>query len=318
MMMKRGMGFWVFALVLLCLAASAFSAEGTVMRFLKISTIPRVAGMASATVSVPDATYAETNPAHLVNVDGSLFTFSHTALFEDMARLETLTLGTASGKHGFGLSLIAVHTDPLDGYDEFDVPEGTFRFYDVLVSGSYAREVYPSLKLGGTAKMVYEKIGWDSATGFAFDLGLGYTVPNPILGGSVALGFVARDMGPKMGYFDESFPLPTTLQGGLSFSRTGLPGNLNGVLALDYERTRDEDGGLLFGAELGYQEMAALRFGYRGNHENTDLTFGLGLALRPVSVDYAYASMGDDLGDTHRVSIGFLTGAIFPSPEDAK
>jgi hypothetical protein len=235
-----------------------------------------------------------------------------------MARLETLTLGTASGKHGFGLSVIAVHTDPLDGYDDFDVPQGTFRFYDVLMSGSYAREVYPSLRLGGTAKMVYEKIDWDSATGFAFDLGLGYTVAEALLGGDVGLGFVVRDLGPKMGYFDESFSLPTTLQGGLSFSRGGLPGDLNAVLALDYERTREENGGVLFGAELGYQQMAALRFGYRGNHENTDLTFGLGLGIKPVTVDYAYASMGDDLGNTHKVSIGFLTGAIFPSPEDAR
>jgi hypothetical protein len=318
MMMKRGTGFWVFAFVLLCLAVNAFPAEGTVMRFLKIATIPRVAGMAAATVSVPDATYAETNPAHLVNVDGSLFTFSHTALFEDMARLETLTLGTGSGKHGFGLSVIAVHTDPLDGYDEFDVPQGTFRFYDVMVSGSYAREVYPSLRLGATAKMVYEKIDWDSATGFAFDLGAGYVIPDRFLGGNIGLGFAVRDLGPKMGYFDEKFPLPTTLQGGLSFSRAGLPGDMRAVLAVDYERTRDEDGGVLLGAELGYQQLAAVRVGYRGNHENTDLTFGLGLGIHPVTVDYAYASMGDDLGNTHKVSIGFLTGAIFPSPEDAK
>jgi hypothetical protein len=318
MMMKRGMGFWVFAFVLLCLAASAVSGEGTVMRFLKIATIPRVAGMAAATVSVPDATYAETNPAHLVNVDGSLFTFSHTALFEDMAQLETLTLGTAGGKHGFGLSVIAVHTDPLDGYDSDDRPQGTFRFYDVMVSGSYAREVYPSLRLGATAKMVYEKIDWDSATGFAVDLGLGYTIPQHVLGGSVGLGFVVRDLGPKMGYFDEDFPLPTTLQGGLSFARAGLPGDLRAVIAADYERTRDEDGGVLLGAEIGYHELAAVRAGYRGNHENTDLTFGLGLGIHPVTVDYAYASMGDDLGNTHKVSIGFLTGAIFPSPEDAR
>ncbi len=316
-MMKRGLGLWVFALVLLCLAAGALAADGTIMRFLKISTIPRVAGMGDATGSVPDATYAETNPAYLVNVEGSLITFSHTAWFEDIA-LETLTLGTGSGRNGFGISLIGLHTEPLDGYDDFDVPQGSFRFYDFMVSGSYAREVYPSLLLGATAKMVYEKIDWDSATGFAFDLGTGYTVPNPVMGGNFSLGLVVRDLGPKMGYFDESFDLPTSFQGGISYANAALPGDLNGVLSLEYERTRDQDGGALFGAELGYKDVAAFRFGYRGNYEDSNITFGVGVGLHPVLIDYAYGSMAEDLESTHKVSIAFVTGAIFPSPDDAK
>jgi hypothetical protein len=314
---KRGLGFWVFALAFACLATGVFAAEGTCMRFLKIATIPRIAAMGDATASVPDATHAQTNPAHLVNIDGSLITFSHTSWFEDI-RLETLTLGSASGKHGFGLGVSGLHTEPLKGYDDFDVPQGTFRFYDLLISGSYAYEVLPSLRLGATGKMVYEKIDWDSATGFALDLGLGYTGPKPLFGGHMSVGLVVRDLGPKMGYFDEKFDLPLTFQGGVSYSHKALPGDLNCVLALDYERTRDQDSGALFGAELGYRDVVAARVGYRGTYKNGDLAFGLGAGLHPVLVDYAYSSMGDDLGNTHRVAIGFLAGAIFPSPTDAR
>ena len=71
---KRGLGVWVFVLTLICLAGAALSA-GTCMRFLKIATLPRIGGMGDATVAVRDATWAETNPAHLTEVDGSLITF---------------------------------------------------------------------------------------------------------------------------------------------------------------------------------------------------------------------------------------------------
>jgi hypothetical protein len=313
---KRGMGSWVFAFALVCLAGNALSA-GTCMRFLRISSLPRIAGMGEATVAVTDATWAETNPAHLTNIDGSLITFSHTSWFQDIA-LETLTLGTAGGSNGFGLSIVGLHTDPLEGYDAFDVPQGTFRFYDLLVSATYARKVHPTLSMGATGKIVYEKIDWDSATGFALDLGLGYTAPRRLLGGQVSLGLAVRDLGPRMGYFDEKFDLPLAAQAGVSYKPMGLPEDLDAVVALDYAKTRDQDGGLLAGVEVGFRRMVALRFGYRGTYENGDLAFGLGLGLANTLVDYAYMDMGDDLGGTHRVSVAFKVGAIFPSPESSR
>lgn len=313
---KRGLGVWVFVLTLVCMAGIA-SSSSTCMRFLKISTVPRVSAMGEATVAVKDATWAETNPAHLTAIDGSLITFSHTAWFQDIG-LETLTLGTASGKSGFGLSIIGLHTDPLDGYDDFDVPQGTFRFYDLLVSGSYARMVHSTVSVGATGKVIYEKIDWDSATGFAMDLGLRYTAPRRLVGGEVSLGMAVRDLGPKMGYFDEDFDLPTAVQAGVSYKALALPEGLNAVVAVDYEKTRDRDGGVLLGLELGYRQLVALRFGYRSAYEQGDLTFGLGAGIGTTSIDYAYMDMGDDLGATHRVGVAFLVGAIFPSPEESK
>jgi hypothetical protein len=284
------------------------------MQFLKISTVPRISAMGEAAAAVRDATWAEANPAHLTAVDGSLITFTHTAWFEDIS-LETLTVGTSSGKHGFGLAVVGLHTDPLDEYDELGQYQGSFRYFDLFVSGSYARAINQSLSVGITGKTLYEKIGWDSATGFAVDLGLGYTVPMRLLGGGLSAGFIMKNFGTKMGYHEEDFDLPLTLQGGLSYRPMWLPEYMSAQVAVDYEKTRDRDGGVLAGFELGLADIVAVRLGHRGTYDNGDITFGVGLALARTSIDYAFVDLGEKLGGTHRVSLGLKTGQIFPSPE---
>ncbi len=312
----RGLGFWIL-LGLLIVTVSPASATPTCMNFLKISTVPRISAMGDAGVAVTDATWAEVNPSHLINVDGSLLTFTHTAWFQDI-NLETLAVGTTSRSHAFGISVTGLHTDPLDGYDAVGIKQGTFRFYDLVIGATYARRLHPTLSVGASGKVLYEKIDWDSATGFAIDLGAGFTFPQPLLGGNVSLGFALRDFGPKMGYLDEDFDLPLTTQGGLSYKPTWLPGDFGARVALDYERTRDCDGGLLAGLEAGLTDLAVFRVGYRDAREDGDFTFGLGLALANTLIDYAYVDMGDKMGDTHRVSLAFKVGAIFPSPEAAR
>jgi hypothetical protein len=273
--------------------------------------------MGDVGVAVTDATWAEVNPSHLVNVGGSLLTFSHTAWFQDIS-LETLAIGTTSRSHAFGISVTGLHTDPLDGYDALGVKLGTFRFYDLVIGATYARRLHPTLSVGASGKVLYEKIDWDSATGFAVDLGAGFTYPRPLLGGNVSLGFALRDLGPKMGYFDDEFDLPLTAQGGLTYKPTWLPGDLSAGVALDYAKTRDRDGGLLAGLEAGIPDLVMLRFGYRDAYEDGDLTFGVGLMLAKTMLDYAYVDMGEHLGGTHRIAVSFRVGEIFPSPEASR
>jgi hypothetical protein len=313
---KRGVVVWLF-LVSVLLSAAGASASPTCMRFLKISTVPRIAGMGDAAVAVSDATWAQVNPAHLVNVGGSLITFTHSVWFQDIS-LETLSLGTTSQSHAFGMSITGLHTDPLEGYDGTGQEQGTFRFYDFAVAATYGRRILPTLSVGATGKVLYEKIDWDSATGFALDLGLAYTPAMVLLGGRFSLGLALRDLGPRMGYFDEEFDLPLTFQGGISYSPVWMPEEFAATVALDYEKTRDRDGGLLAGFELGLRQMLALRLGYRGTYEDGDLAFGVGLGLAKTSIDYAYVDMGDALGNTHRISLGLKVGEIFPSPEASR
>jgi hypothetical protein len=315
------MGLLGLALILSGTAVPCAAGTPTCSDFLKISTLPRAAAMSEAAVAVSDATWAEVNPASLTSISGSLVTFTHTAWFQDIS-LETLSLGTSSGRHGFGIALSGLHTEPLEEYDSEDVHTGQFRYYDFLLAATYARRILPSLTVGASAKTVYEKIGWDSASGLAFDLGLVQTRQVALLRGEVSGGLVMRNLGPKMGYFDEKYDLPLTWQGGLAYRAGWLPSALAALVAVDYRSTREGERGVLIGAELGFMRAFTLRAGARSTsgvtRDGADATIGLGARIGNLALDYAYANFGDKLGATHRVSLGISAGAILPFPEASR
>lgn len=308
---------WLFAAAW---GGSALAAP-TSADFLKISMIPRAAAMGEASVAVADAAWSEVNPANLTSIEGTLFTFSHAAWFEDIS-LEMLSVGTSSGRQAFGVSSAWLHTEPLDEYSRDDVYMGRFRYYDFLLSATYARAVASTLHLGATAKTIYEKIGWDSATGFAIDLGAGYSRPLAALRSTVSAGGTVRNLGSKMGYFDKKYDLPLAYQFGLCVKPDHLPGGLEVLLAADYRSERDGEEGLLFGLEVGLARMAALRIGARSltgrDRDGGDASVGFGLNVRNVTLDYSYVDYGAKLGATHRVAVGLKTGPVFPTPEASR
>ncbi len=301
---------------LLLVFPSALQASPTCMRFIEISTVPRIAAIGQAGVGLTDATWAQVNPANLINVDGSLITFSHTSWFSDIS-LEALSVNTSSDKHGLGFSVVGLHTEPLEKYDAEDTYEGSFRFFDIAVAATYARRLAGGFAAGVTGKVLYEKIDWDAASGFAADIGLSYKAPQGFLWGDFGLGLLARNLGTRVGYHGEEFDLPSAVQAGISYEPSLLPPYVSLRLALDYQSTRAGEDGLLAGCEIGVARIVALRFGYRGAYEK-EQTFGLGVSLASVSFDYAYMDLGSDLGRTHRLAVSFKTAPIFPLPAESK
>jgi len=310
-----------FAAALLAAASLAYGDAPTTAEFLKISTAPRVAALGEASVAVTDATWAEANPAHLTFIDGSLFTFSHAAWFQDIS-LEMLEVGTSSGRHGFGVSVIGLHTEPLEEYSADDRFLGEFRYYDLLVGATYAYGIRPDLRAGVTAKTIYEKIGWDSATGFAVDLGLDYRVPAEWLSGDLSAGLAVRNLGTKMSYFEEKFDLPLTWQGGLAYRPSWVPGPFKILLSADYRSVREGSRGMLFGLEVALANAVAVRAGAKSltgeDSEGGNGTVGIGVNLKNIMIDYSYVDFGNRLGATHRVSLALKAGRIFPTPEASR
>jgi hypothetical protein len=309
------------ALVLVGVPAPGEAGTPTCSDFLKISTLPRVVGMSEAAVAVSDATWAEVNPASLTSIEGSLVTFSHTAWFQDI-NLETFSLATSSGRHSFGISVSGLYTEPLEEYDSEDVHTGQFRYYDLLVAATYARRFLGSVSVGASAKTVYEKIGWDSASGLALDLGLLHARPVAPLRGEVSGGLAMRNLGGRMGYFEEKYDLPLTWQGGLAYRAGWLPPAVGALVAVDYRTTREGEHGVLVGAELDLARICALRVGARSTsgvtRDGADATIGLGVRTRNLALDYAYVDFGEKLGATHRISLAFTGGPILPSPEASR
>ena len=51
--------------------------------------------------------------------------------------------------------------------------------------------------------------------------------------------------------------------------------------------------------------MIALRFGYRSGWDNQNVSAGIGVKAGQFRLDYAFVPFYSDLGETHRVSLGF-------------
>jgi hypothetical protein len=57
------------------------------------------------------------------------------------------------------------------------------------------------------------------------------------------------------------------------------------------------------GGELRYEELVAFRSGYQFGSKGRGFSAGLGVTYGIVTLDYAYAPLSLDLGNTHTISV---------------
>jgi hypothetical protein len=296
-------------------------------QFLSISVGPRAIAMGSAYVAEnTDVTSLYWNPGAFQQAGKSEAMFSHT----------NWLVGTNFRWLGFMLRLgednaVGLSLTQLD-YGEEDVtsvqmPEGTgekWTAQDLAFGLSYSRRLTDFFAMGGSVKYVRQQIWNESATAWAFDLGLlfvtgfngmrlGVSMTN--FGGDLQLegSDLTRqvDIDPSnsgsnknlVGYLKtDPWPMPLTFRVGLAMDV--LKGDqFIATLAADAVRPSDMGESVNVGTEVGWNKMVFVRAGYRGavNNSKTDkedgLTFGAGLhyaleGVGGIGVDYAYMQFG--------------------------
>lgn len=300
--------YGIVGLVLLCLFSPASSeASGSPgdagALFLRIGMGARAAGMGEAYIAVAeDASSAYWNPAAMAAVLGTNAMLMHNEYIQSV-RLEqiTLTHETDYGTIGFGFS--GLYMDELDRYEDIpsSQPLGTYPVYDVAVSVGFSRYIFPDVAIGASVKPVYEKIDDQSARGVAFDIGVYHVSRIP----GVKLAAVVSNLGAPIKFVEQDFALPRVIKVGGSFERA-VPAVRGGVLlAVDVLFPNDGDVKEHIGVEYNYSKKLFLRSGFKAGYESYGSTFGLGVAYRNLSLDYGFMLMSNDLGDSHRVSLGF-------------
>ena len=149
----------------------------------------------------------------------------------------------------------------------------------------------------------------EKANGAAFDLGLNAIYPKPILGGTMRFGAVVQNLGSSMKFEEQSDPLPMDWKVGVAAVQM-LDKKLN--VSLDYTAPKDDDGYVSGGFEYWLVPFLALRAGYvNSKTEGSGARAGIGLRIRGVSFDYAYAGQGE-LGMSHRYELSFRFGEPRP------
>ena len=288
----------------LALPLTSSAEDGTSgLTFLKLGAGARAIGLGDAYTAVSgDASAIYWNPAGTVDVENIDVLLMHAEWFEGI-RYEYVGGVKSDGQQAFGVSVVGLYMDDLERREGPTAePIGHFGVFDFAVAGTYGRALTECLDVGVGAKYLFEKIDDESATGVAVDLGARYVVPSVP---GISLGAAIQNLGPQMKFIEDEFDLPLTYRVGAALD-TPIEA-LNGDLLVTGDAVVPNDGDpkYHFGVEFEYDEMLAVRFGYRAGWDNQNVSVGLGAKVSSFSLDYAYVPFYSDLGDTHRFSLGF-------------
>jgi len=290
----------------LLLSGPALAAEpgDTGLAFLKIGVGARAAAMGEAYVAVAqDPTAMYWNPAGIANTPNLEFHASHNEWISDV-RYEYVGAVKGLRGHAIGAHVALLHMGELQGRDATGQFTESFRAYDLSAGATYGRRVLRQAEVGMTAKMLYERIGDYTATGFAVDFGGRYRTP--VRG--LTLAGAVTNLGPEMKFEEDSFLLPVAARVGAAYRTRAVLQGL--VLAGDLRFPNDSDVKGHLGAELQVHDAIALRGGTKLGYDEELGTLGFGIRFREYEFDYAYVPFSDssELGDTHRLSVEWRPG----------
>lgn len=303
--------FLLVAVILPAQISLLCAAQSSSAQFLRLGFGARAIGMGEAFTAVADdgaALYY--NPAGLAGESaGKDFSFSHALHVQGTAVSQ---ISFSQRPYAFALTWFSA--GQLEGRDANANITGNFTARDMAVSAGRGFAL-GNLKAGISGKFISQKIKNSGAAAFASDLGLLYIFP----GTPYTLGASVSNLGTKVKFDEESFPLPLTFKAGAAAAFRG--GKL--LFALQADLPNDSAGIARLGAEYRGIAGLALRAGFRttasgeraailgtglgGSATGVEAMYGffagLGLEYAAFKFDYALLPYGE-LGNAHRFSLG--------------
>lgn len=285
-------------IVLTMLTRSTMSAgdlSGTVSaQFLKIDVSARAIGMGGAQVAVADgASSLAYNASGILSVNDYGFAATYTAWFANIQHSYASLVKNIPNIGAVGASVILMTTDDIpETTPQF--PEGTgrsFRASEYAFSLAFARQVTEQFRLGVNAKIIQSylyntEIGSSS---FAVDVGTMYDIP--VLHSHI--GVSLTNIGKDLKYINEIYSLPTALRFGITLDVWKDAESQNQfVTVFQVSRANDTQEQYNLGAEYVFDNVLALRGGYKFGYDQENITAGFGLRLAPMGIntmlDYGY------------------------------
>ncbi len=305
----------------------------TAAEFLRVPVGARASAMSAYASTVNDPSAMVLNPAGLADVGGNEVLVEFTDWYLD---INHTYLGVAIPTKKGGVA--GVHVLAMN-YGEFEETTAeaqgltgrTFDAYSVSFGFSYAQYLIPQFTIGGTAKVVYEKIANSTASTVAFDVGTMYDTPFY----GVRLGVSVTNFGSKLqmqgndliigsdpdetqqGNYEpdanlstDSFDLPLMLKVGLAWDAVNSE-DLRLTLSVDGNNPTNNVQSLSLGGELGLMKnQVQLRGGlpYLGQDDATE-KFNAGLGIKyevseSLKLGFNYTYHGYRyLGDVNKLSV---------------
>ena len=291
------------AYVMLAIQQAHAQAGSSGLSFLKLGVSGRGISMSDAmSAIVRGAAATHYNPAGIYTPGepSTQIVLMHREWIQDV-RSEFLGATTALGDDaalGFAVYTATVSDIPIRTRP--GTAEGTFSSRDLSIGLSYARTLSDDLKVGITAKYLFEKIFLDIASGFAFDFGAQYQTSIEHL----SLGLALTNIGTMNEMAREKVTLPSSLRIGpaYSFSIEDISSQL--TVASDLLHIFPEKKSYVgVGGELMFNKSLAARTGYLFGSSGRGLSAGVGVSYGLFNFDYGFASLASNLGSGHTFSL---------------
>ena len=298
----------------------------TGFQFLSISTDARSGGMADAITTYHGGSISlHANPAGLsrqkelfdvdISMNNWIADIKHSSL--------TMSYRPDNGEHGvFGLSFLNVDYGEIQGTMVWDNEMGyidTERFDPSAMSlgFGYGRALSENFSVGIQMKRAYQYLGRsvvpisdstntlmkNTANALAFDFGTIYITDWH----DFTFGMSVRNFSEEVQFAYDGFQLPLTFRIGGSMnllSAFGISSEIQTLLiAVDALHPRSYPERLNVGLEYSFNKLAHLRIGYLNNYDERNLTYGFGIAMGSLKIDYALTPFGV-FDSVNRLSIG--------------
>jgi len=283
------------------------SAIGTTSNnFLKILIPAKPAAMGECYVALADDIDAiEYNPAGLAKSMSSEISLTHIEWFqqveyEDMEYSMIFPFGTlAATINWLHMTPMArtIASGPLSWSQLY-----TFSPASIFGILTYSKQFTDNFFIGANLKLLNYSIDTQEPSGsafsFLFDAGLIYDMP--FLNGMSA-GLVFDDLGPETTFVSQAFSQPLNIKFGLGYAVN------NFTVESDLQFANDNNLNYSFGASYTAFNILALRLGYKLGTINQP-TFGAGISIDTLQLDYAFVPYVNDLGVTNRMTLSYKFG----------
>jgi len=299
--------------------------------FLAIGVGGRPLGMGGAYVSlVSDVTAGYWNPGALARMNYPQFSLMHDERFGNLVNYDYGAVAIPWGPNAsFGLSVIRLGVDDVpntqnawldlnnngffDNGDRLDYSKiNFFNAADWAFIATYSKRQSDKLSYGVNLKIISRNIDYGSAWGIGFDIGAMYDITPKFRVGANMMDITTTLLAWNTGR--KEIITPTAKMGGSYDIEVFKTSRITPAVDFDLRFENRKFASLAHvgpvsvdmhaGVEYGFKDLFALRVGY---NDVKQLTFGAGVKLPKLNIDYSFAKFdgNDQLGNTHRISVMF-------------
>ncbi|MDR9409222.1 MAG: PorV/PorQ family protein [Balneolaceae bacterium] len=315
-----GLSILILATLTLLFSGPNLNAQdtGSGLDFLNIGPSSRMLSLSEATTASavgPSAIYS--NPSLLVYDNQSSLDVSYTLWIANVNnQFAAMNLKRDNRAFAFG-----VYSSGSDGFEARDQPGpsvGNFSIRYLSLAGAVAQKLGP-FSVGITGQYLREEVFQFRASGYAFNAGITSTFIDDKIRAAAAI----KNIGNMESLDQESTPLPTSFNTGLSAGliqfntpgRNDLPVLVS--LIADWSKPIRENPGSDFidsnknesfftlAMDLNLGDLLFIQGGYRWGPTERPYSFGLGLEIESVRVNYALVPFSTGFGTVHSFGVQY-------------